>query len=96
MIISDMLKNPTLPENLQTLSEDLEKLLTLVNDATTFIHLDCAERHLRFFTRKWQLESDGHPNPILGAIGEKICLKRNAKIVEDENNANASRIKTAA
>lgn len=96
MIISDMLKNPTLPENLQTLSEDLEKLLTLVNDAETYIHLDCAERHLRFFTRKWQLESAGNPNPILGAIGEKICLKRAAKIQEDQDNANASRIKTAA
>jgi len=95
MILSDMIKDPVLPENLQTLSEELEKLLRLVNNALVPAHLDTAERYLAVFTRRWALTNKKQPNPILVAIGEKILLKKNVMQVEDVLDAERTVMKVA-
>lgn len=95
-MISDIFKDPTLPANLQTLSDELEKLLRLVNNATLPTHLDAAENYLNQFTHKWQLDTKKNPNAITIAIGVKINEKRIEWQVQDEESANNARIKDAA
>lgn len=98
-MISDMLKVPELPENLRDLSEELEKLLRLVNNATLPVHLDTAERYLANFVKKWGLNNPKNPNAITAAIQEKLTIKRNAWVIEDIQHAeriNGSRIKEPA
>lgn len=95
-MISDSFKDPTLPENLQFLSDELEKLLRLVNNATMPTHFDAAESYLHQFTRKWQLDSKKNPNAITAAIGIKINDKRIEWQVQDKENADNARVKSAA
>lgn len=98
-MISDMLKIPELPDNLRDLSEELEKLLRLVNNATLPVHLDTAEKYLANFCKKWSLTNPKNPNPITFAIQEKLTLKRNAWVIEDIQHAEriiGSRVKEPA
>ncbi len=92
-MISDMLKDPTIPENLHSLTDELERLIRLVNDATMPAHLTTAENYLYQFTRKWQLDTKKNPNAIIVAIGDKIMHKRIEWQVQDAENANNTRIK---
>lgn len=92
-MISDMLKDQPLPDNLNLLSDELEKVLRIVNDAITPEHVATAKKCLRNFTVKWQLSTKKRPNTILIAIEEKI----NAKLVEweiqDNKNADNATVK---
>jgi hypothetical protein len=95
-MISDMLTYPTIPDNLQTLTGELEKLLRLVNNATMPSHLDTAENFLDQFTKKWQLDTKKNPNAITVAIGNDIIAKRIEMQVEDMEHANNSGTKSRA
>lgn len=95
-MISDMFKDPTLPENLNSLTEELEKLLRLVNNATLPAHLDTAENYLHQFAHKWQLDTKKNPNAITVAIGVKLNEKRIEWQIQDTEHANNARIKGAA
>lgn len=95
-MISDMLKDPTLPENLNNLTEELEKLLRLVNNATLPVHLDTADNYLYQFAQKWQLDTKKNPNAITVAIGVKINEKRIEWQIQDTENADNARVKSAA
>lgn len=92
-MISDMLQDPTLPENLQSLTDELERLIRIVNNANMPAHLDTAENYLHQFERKWQLNSKKNPNAITVAIGNKIMDRRIELQILDMEDANNTRIK---
>lgn len=95
-LISDSFKNTPLPENMETLTGELEQLLRLVNNAIIPSHLNASEKFLHNFARKWSLGTAKQPDTIITAIEERITAKRIEWQIQDSENADNARIKRAA
>lgn len=77
MIIDKMQRQPqVIPNDIESLCDDLQKILRVLDDAKIPIHLDTVQRMLRNLTEKWKLNTKGFTNPICIAIQERITNKR--------------------
>ena len=94
MILDRVPKPQVIPDNIQPLCDELEKLLRIVNDATMPSHLETAERLLDNLSKKWNLNEKNHVNLICASIHDRITQKKNEFIVMDIENANNCRIKS--
>ena len=90
MIIKQMLTVDSAPDDLSTMSNELEKCLRLINAATNEIHLKSAERYLTFFARKWNFNVPNKPNLIITSMYDKIFYKRSSWQVFDNECAAAT------
>lgn len=94
MILDRVPKPQVIPDNIQPLCDELEKLLRIVNDATMPSHLETAERLLDNLSKKWNLNEKNRVNSICAAIHDRIAQKKNEFILMDIENANNCRIKS--
>ena len=92
MILDRVPKPQAIPENIQPLCDELEKLLRIVNAATMPSHLDTAARFLDNLSMKWSLNQKNHVNLIYLSIHDRIVQKKNEFILMDIENADNSRI----
>lgn len=94
MILDRVPKPQVIPDNIQPLCDELEKLLRIVNDATMPSHLETAERLLDNLSKKWNLNEKNRINLICASIHDRITQKKNEFIVMDIENANNCRVKS--
>lgn len=94
MILDRVPKPQVIPDNIQPLCDELEKLLRIVNDATMPSHLETAERLLDNLSKKWNLNEKNRVNLICASIHDRIAQKKDGFIVMDIENANNCRIKS--
>lgn len=94
MILDRVPKPQVIPDNIQPLCDELEKLLRVVNDASMPSHLETAERMLDNISKKWNLNEKNRVNLIVASIHDRIAQKKNEFIVMDIENANNCRIKS--
>lgn len=66
---------------------ELNKILTIIENAKVVQHLETAERVMNAFVRKWQLSTPKTSNAICDSVYEEIMLKRNEMLLEDAENA---------
>lgn len=88
-MVGDMLLQTKIPPIVDDeLCTEISKIMLIVDDATTEIHLTTAENMLFNLIRKWKLSSNGQMNVICNSLHNKIYVKRNAYKIEDMNSAN--------
>lgn len=76
MLIDKLPQPLELPDSIEPLCSDLEKLLLVVNNASTPKHLDVSERMLINFSKKWGLTSKNQIDLICTSIQDKIFRKK--------------------
>lgn len=94
MILDRIPKPQEIPDNIQPLCDELEKLLRIVNGATMPSHLETAERLLDNLSKKWNLNEKNRVNLICASIYDRIIQKKNEFILMDIENANNCRVKS--
>lgn len=94
MILDLVPKPQAIPDNIQPLCDELEKLLRIVNDATMPSHLEAAEHLLDNLSKKWNLNEKNRVNLICASIYDRIIQKKNEFILMDIENANNCRVKS--
>lgn len=94
MILDRIPKPQEIPDNIQALCDELEKLLRIVNGATMPSHLETAERLLGNLSEKWNLNEKNRVNLICASIYDRIIQKKNEFILMDIENANNCRVKS--
>lgn len=65
-----------IPEDLSQITNDMEKLLRIVNESSTPSHLHVSENMLKNFINKWGIVKPNQTDLICASIHDRILRKR--------------------
>lgn len=76
MLVDKVPQPQNIPDNIAELTDDLEKLFSMVRNAQLPEHLDVADTYLNKILLRWNLNAKNFTNPVYFAVRDRILERR--------------------